>query len=234
MLSEHEREADENLDAWRSKPLLRDIYAGFYALIAAEIDASRQGAIVELGSGIGNLAAFFPGVFTSDVFLRPWLDVVIDGYQLPFRAQTVSHLVAFDVFHHLERPAAFLAEARRVLTAGGRLILLEPYISLTGLLVYGLLHPEPIAWRRGLDTGQEKPPPRYYAAQGNATRVFFGRESELWKDSWRVIARRRITSFAYLMSGGFSRPALYPASALPAAECGRAPARASCRSSLPP
>jgi len=35
----------------------------------------------------------------------------------------LSHLILFDVFHHLRAPNAFLREARRVLTREGRLIL---------------------------------------------------------------------------------------------------------------
>ena len=52
-----------------------------------------------------------------------------DGYELPFRSASLSHLVLFDVFHHLCAPNAFLQEARRVLGHTGRLILFEPYIS---------------------------------------------------------------------------------------------------------
>ena len=55
--------------------------------------------------------------------------MVCDGYELPFRDAALSHLVLFDVFHHLRAPNAFLREARRVLTPRGRLILFEPYIS---------------------------------------------------------------------------------------------------------
>ena len=51
----------------------------------------------------------------------------------PFVERSLSHLVLFDVFHHLRAPNAFLREARRVLTPSGRLILFEPYISWTSL-----------------------------------------------------------------------------------------------------
>ena len=52
---QHNREIATNLEAWNAKPLLRDIYAGFYERIQAQIDHSITGGILEIGSGIGNL-----------------------------------------------------------------------------------------------------------------------------------------------------------------------------------
>ena len=111
------------------------------------IDPQLPGRIVEIGSGIGNLKAHVPGAICTDLFANPWLDLVCDGYELPFAEGSLSHLVLFDVFHHLRAPNAFLREARRVLAPGGRLILFEPYISWASLPVYGLLHHEPVAWK---------------------------------------------------------------------------------------
>ena len=59
-----------------------------------------------------------------------------------------GHLILFDVWHHLEHPANALAEFRRVLVPKGRVILLEPAMSLVARLVYGRCHHEPL----GFDT----------------------------------------------------------------------------------
>src|SRR5947207_7180096 len=172
-LEQHQVEIEKNLRFWQSKPLLQEIYAGFYRRIVAQIDPTIRGAVLEIGSGIGNLKTHFPGAICSDLFPNPWLDLVCDGYELPFANASISHLVLFDVFHHLERPRAFLNEARRVLTIGGRLIVFDPYISLLSFPVYGLLHHEPVAWRSPIDLRTEPPPqPRgYYPAHGNAPRL---------------------------------------------------------------
>lgn len=45
---------------------------------------------------------------------------------LPFKPASFDHVIIRDVIHHLERPAAVLAEAMRVLEPGGRLDVLEP------------------------------------------------------------------------------------------------------------
>lgn len=212
-LEQHQLEIERNKRAWEQKPLLREIYGGFYRRIATHVDRSIGGAIVEIGSGIGNLKSEFPEAICTDLFPNPWLDLVCDGYELPFPDAAISHLILFDVFHHLEAPMAFLREAGRVLSPGGRIILFEPYVSLVSRPVYGLFHHEPIGFGSPINRAASLPRPRqYYAAQGNATRLFFGNET---LPGWRTTDAEILPSFAYLLSGGFSKPALYPAAALP-------------------
>jgi SAM-dependent methyltransferase len=214
-LEQHQLEIQKNLQAWEDKPLLREIYAGFYKRILALIDPQVPGRIVEIGSGIGNLKQHLSEAISTDLFANPWLDVVCDGYDLPFKSASLSHLVLFDVFHHIEAPNAFLTEARRVLTPGGRLILFEPYISWSSYPVYGLLHHEPVGMNSEINIEDSFPRPRdYYAAQGNATRLFFNKEIPGWPEEWDVFYSRAFSSFAYLLSGGYSKPAVYPAGCL--------------------
>jgi SAM-dependent methyltransferase len=176
------------------------------------IDPRRRGRIVEIGAGIGSFKARRPETVATDLFPHPWIDVTCDGYELPFRGGSLSHLILVDVFHHLRAPHAFLREARRVLAGNGRLVMLEPYISWTSWPFYGWLHPEPIAWRRAIGAADTAPRARdYYAAQGNATRLFFGGADPGWGGDWTLAHAEVFASFSYLFSGGFSRPALYPA-----------------------
>jgi hypothetical protein len=210
-LVQHQIEIHRNRKAWESKPLLRHIYGQFYESIKQLIDPSLTGTIIEIGSGIGNLREHVSGAICSDLFPNPWLDVVCDGYQLPFKQGSVSHLVLFDVFHHLQMPAAFLAEARRVLIRGGRVIIFEPYISLSSSFVYGLLHHEPVAWNAAINLGPTPPVVQeYYAGQGNATRIFFRNEFSGFPSGWRVFSKSAFSSFSYILSGGYSKPAFYP------------------------
>jgi SAM-dependent methyltransferase len=210
-LEQHQAEIQQNLRSWEAKPLLQKIYAGFYDRIVTLIDERVPGRIVEIGSGIGNLKSRLPHALATDLFPNPWLDLVCDGYELPFRDGSVSHLVLFDVFHHLEAPNAFLKEARRVLAPSGRLILFEPFISVCSFPVYGLLHHEPVAMAKTINLAQHFPRPRaYYAAQGNATRLMFRNEMPDWSAGWNVFHTEAFGCFHYLLSGGFSKPAMYP------------------------
>ena len=214
-LEQHQAEIQENLRHWKNKPLLQEIYAGFYRRILSQIDPAIPGRIVEIGSGIGNLKAHVPNAITTDLFPNPWLDLVCDGYELPFPSGALSHPVLFDVFHHLRAPRAFLREAVRVLGPRGRVILFEPCISLASWPVYGLLHHEPVAWREKISFDETLPRPReYYAAQGNATRLFFRGESPGWLDDWKILHADAFASFSYVLSGGYSKLALYPRSFL--------------------
>jgi len=218
-LDQHQKEIQQNLRSWEAKPMLQQVYAGFYKRIVSLIHPQISGAVLEIGSGIGNLKTHLPAAICSDLFPNPWLDLVCDGYELPFAQASISHLVLFDVFHHLEAPRAFLKEARRVLAAGGRLIIFDPYISLMSFPVYGLLHHEPIAWTKPINNTEIASRPRgYYAAQGNATRLFFRRDGEPHNilQGWRIIHAEAFAAFTYLLSGGYSKPAVYPARLLPA------------------
>ncbi|MCU0782838.1 MAG: class I SAM-dependent methyltransferase [Verrucomicrobia bacterium] len=211
-LEQHQAEIQQNLRSWKAKPLLQKIYAGFYDRIVTLIDERVPGRIVEIGSGIGNLKSRLPRALATDLFPNPWLDLVCDGYELPFCDGTVSHLVLFDVFHHLEAPNAFLKEARRVLAPSGRLIVFEPFISVCSFPVYGLLHHEAVAMGKTINLTQTLPRPRaYYAAQGNATRLFFRKETPGWPANWNIFHNEAFSAFHYLLSGGFSKPAMYPA-----------------------
>ena len=211
-LAQHQTEIERNLRAWHAKPLLKEIYAGFYQRIVALIDPAIAGRIVEIGSGIGNLKEHLPAALATDLFPSPWLDLVCDGYELPFRTGSLSHLVLFDVFHHLRAPNAVLREARRVLAPGGRLVLFEPYISWSSYPVYGLLHHEPVAWGETIARADSLPRPRdYYAAQGNATRLFFRKELPGWPEGWKIVRAEAFSCFHYLLSGGYAKPAFYPA-----------------------
>jgi len=214
-LEQHQIEIERNLALWRGKPLLQKIYAGFYEKILQHIDTMAPGAVVEIGSGIGNLKAYLPRAICTDLFPNPWLDLVCDGYELPFADGSLSHLILFDVFHHLRCPRAFLNEARRVLASQGRVILFEPFISVASYPVYGLLHHEPVAMKASIEFAGAYPRPRdYYAAQGNATRLFFSKESRDWFAGWKLEHAEAFSAFSYLLSGGYSKPAMYPAGML--------------------
>jgi SAM-dependent methyltransferase len=203
-VDQHQVEIQKNRAAWERKPILKEIYNEFYRSIVALVDRSIPGRVVEIGSGIGNLKQHLPHAITTDLFPNPWLDLVCDGYRLPFRDGALSHLILFDVFHHLRYPVAFLKEARRVLK--GRLILFEPFISWASLPVYGLFHHEAVGWSKEIDSSELAVDGSYYAAQGNATRMFF--QSDL--KGWEIFHAQAFSAFHYLLSGGFSKPPLYP------------------------
>jgi SAM-dependent methyltransferase len=208
-----------NQQRWDKKPLLRTIYREFHTAIAAQLSGLVDPLVVELGSGIGNIKEVIPGCLRTDLFPNPWIDQVENAYALSFADGTISDLILFDVFHHLRYPGTALREFERVLRPGGRVLVFDPFISLMGWLVFGLLHPEPVGWPNDIywnaPEGWSAQASDYYAAQGNATRIFFGRLAPSLLKNWTVISRQRFAAFSYVASGGYSGPQLYPESAYP-------------------
>jgi len=212
-LDQHQKEIQQNLEAWKRKPLLQALYRQFYRHLIPWL-SQADGRTIEIGAGIGNLKEHLPEAITTDLFPNPWIDKVGSAYDRPFEDQSASNLILIDVFHHLERPFAFFSEARRVLAPGGRVILLEPYISLLSSIVYGPLHHEPIG--RKADISENDHPPEdhaYYAAQGNATRLFFKESRTI--EGFQIVQKEAFACWAYFLSGGFSKPAIYPKAMLP-------------------
>jgi len=130
--SRHQVEAQINLEHWRRKPVLREVYGDFHRAIAQCISKGIEGEILEIGSGIGNIRDVIPACIRTDMFPSPWIDRVENVYELSCGDQTLSHIILFDVFHHLRYPGSAFRECRRVLVKGGRLIVFEPYVSLAG------------------------------------------------------------------------------------------------------
>jgi SAM-dependent methyltransferase len=219
-VGQHNLEIQANVEHWRRKPLLQKIYRDFYIEIARELRCDLPGRTVEIGSGIGNLKAVVPNALATDIFPNPWLDQVENAYALSFKDESVANLILFDVWHHLEYPGTALAEFHRVLGRGGRLLIFDPAMGVLGRIVYGFFHHEPLAltdeirWYAPDDFSPDEM--TYYAAQGNAQRIFFTDEYASELGDWRIVRRSQFAGIPYVAAGGFRGPQLYPARLLPA------------------
>lgn len=215
----HQDLIEQNQEHWDRKPILRTLYGDFYRLIAKHLSNLPDGKIVELGSGLGNIHDVIPDCIRTDLFPNPWIDQVENAYKLSFADQTVSNLILTDVFHHLKYPGTALNELQRVLQKGGRVIMLEPCISGLGLIVYGALHSEPIEIAKKIEwfapESWSADSVDYYAAQGNASRIFVGRKFRQNLKGWKKVETIRLSAIAYAASGGYSKPQLYPTALLP-------------------
>jgi SAM-dependent methyltransferase len=202
-LRDHER-------AWNERPLLRRIYRDWFALLASRL-ARVPGATLELGSGIGQLREFVPGLVTSDVEETPWADQVVDAARLPYGDAELANTLMLDVYHHLPQPAGFLDEARRTLAPGGRVVMLEPHVSPLSGLAYRFHHE-----RLELDgdgfAGSDSPDPMD-ANLAQTTLAFFKQRDE-YARRWPelpIVETQLLSFLVYPLSGGFTRRPLLPA-----------------------
>ena len=196
---------------WERKPILRLLYTEWYREIVSWL---RPGRTVEVGGGTGNLKEFFPGVLCTDVVRLPWLDTVMDAQFLPFASNSLTNIVLFDTLHHIENVPLFLNEAMRTLQPHGRLVIMDPYISVLSWPIYHFLHPEPV------DLGQDPfqlqlPRENRSPFDGNQAiaTLIFERSFETFCRQYPQFKRlhfRRLAFFAYPLSGGFDRPSLLP------------------------
>jgi SAM-dependent methyltransferase len=196
---------------WEQKPILQALYTAWYEEIVAQL---VPGKTLELGGGSGNLKKFAPDVVSTDIVPLPWLDAVADAQNLPFANQSFDNIVLFDVLHHIENVTLFFNEALRVLRPGGRLVMMEPYISLASWPIYHFLHPEPVNFRQNPLDWVEPVPDRkpFDANQAFATILFERQYSSFQKKYPQFIKRyhRRMSFLAYPLSGGFNKPSLLP------------------------
>jgi SAM-dependent methyltransferase len=184
------------------KAFLRSIYDEWYATIAAALPSVR-GPVLELGAGAGFLRARVPGVIGSDVFVAPGVDVVLDGQQLPARDRSLRAVVMTNVLHHIPQPERFFTEAARTLAPGGRIIMLEPWVSAWSRVIYSRLHHEPFEPSSSSWSIPSTGP--LSGANGALPWILFQRDRQQFERRFtelRVLDVRPTMPFRYLASGG--------------------------------
>jgi SAM-dependent methyltransferase len=206
---------------WERKPGLRRVYQEefFWRLLAHRKEGGR---CVEVGGGPGFFKQALPEVISTDLVWCPWLDVVADAQRLPFGSESVTNVFGLDVLHHIAAPLEFLREVERVLVTGGRLILVEPWITPFSYLVYRYFHQEDCDLSALPWNGDNRQPREAKKAfEGNAAipyLLFAGQNRAITFESLprlKALVIEPFCLFAYLLSFGFKSPNLLPESMYP-------------------
>ena len=94
------------------------------------------------------------------------------------------------------------------------LILFDPAMGAIGRFVFGHFHHEPLGLKDEIQwnapDGFSGEASKYYAAQGNASRVFGSANFKHELSLWHIAEIRYFSGLAYVASGGFRGPQLYP------------------------
>ncbi len=199
-------------EAWEGKAVLREIYRDYYRRIKAEL---IPGLTLEVGSGCGSFKEDLGDIITTDITPSAWIDSVADAQALPLKTGTLFNIIMVDVLHHLGNPLAFLKEASRVLTTGGKLILMEPAITPLSLFFYYFFHSERVDF-------SYQPHPDFHPAKsvdpfdGNQAipTLLFGKYQSFLANAlpeFQVTKKEHLSFVAYPLSGGYRRWSLVPA-----------------------
>jgi SAM-dependent methyltransferase len=214
---------DDHRRLWAGKPVLAAVYRPWFDALLDQ--APRGERALEIGAG--------PGFFreraretrpdlrwtATDIIGTPWNDVAADGTRLPFAGEAFGAVLCVDLIHHLARPGDFLAEAARVLRAGGRLAAIEPWVSPLSYPIYRWAHEE--GCRLGIDPWAPfgSGPKEAFEGDGAlAWRVVSAGDAPLWRTLGFAPPRvRRLNAFGYLLSLGFRPASLLPVGLAPLA-----------------
>ena len=194
------------------RPALRAIYRHWACRIRRHL-STATGRSVEFGCGA---LSHYLGLTKTDIYKHDWVDELIDACDMPYENGECANLVAIDVLHHLPDPCRFLNEVNRVLTCGGRLVMLEPYISFSSYFFYRFIHHEPL----DKNVSPFEPIGLFDKESGEAcneaipTLLFVQYQKELCR-RWPQLAVIRLEfsdALIYPLTGGFSHHSWLPAS----------------------
>ena len=198
------------------KPFLRRLYAHYYRRFECADKDAPEGIRLEIGSGGGFLGELVDGLVTMDVRPGAKVDMVASALEMPFSDGSVGAVFMLNVLHHLGDVGAFFKEVQRVLTPGGRCVMIEPFVSPLSRVIYTRLHHEPF------DPGQENWKLEGEGAMSTANDAL----------PWMVFMRDRLefssrfpdleivevephTILLYLLSGGLSYRGIAPVALFP-------------------
>jgi len=193
-----------------SKPFLRAIYDQWYGLLAEHLPPV-PGPVLELGSGAGYCQRFIASLITSDVFLCSGIQTVADAQRIPFSDGSLRAIVFTDVLHHLPDVRRFLGEAERCLHPGGKILMIEPWVSPWSRFVFTRFHHEP--FRPEAETWEFPSSGPLSGANGALPWIVFVRDrssTERQFPELSIETIRPFMPFRYLLSGGVSARALMP------------------------
>jgi SAM-dependent methyltransferase len=193
-----------------SKPFLKAIYDEWYTTLASAVPIGK-GQIVEIGSGAGYCSQFIPDLISSEVFICPDVRLVLDAQQMPFANGSLRAIVMTNVLHHMPRVTRFLAEARRCLRPGGKILMIEPWVTRWSTFIYTHFHHEPFN-PHATDWSFVSEGP-LSGANGALPWILFVRDRQKFELSFPDLIIEHISPFLpfrYVVSGGVGMRSLTP------------------------
>jgi SAM-dependent methyltransferase len=195
----------------QKKGFLQCVYQDWYRAISVEVSGIYS-PVLEIGSGAGFFGDYFPEVISSDLLWCQNLSIVLDGQALPFKDNALGAVVMINVLHHLPNVSEFFLEASRCIKSKGKIIMIEPWLTLWSNFVYSFLHHEPCNPRAA--EWEFSPSGPLSGANVALPWIVFERDEKDFKEKfpdWSIQLVRTMMPLCYLLSGGVSIRSLMPA-----------------------
>ena len=129
-------------EIWNKKTNLRVCYKNWLKIIKPFV---VEGETLEVGAGTGLTKDIWEGeIITSDILETPWVDKILDAQDIDLPESSFQNILGIDIIHHLKKPYSFFNESLKILSNGGKLILIEPWITPISFIFYKLMHHEKI------------------------------------------------------------------------------------------
>lgn len=191
----------------QNKKILNIIYLDFYTKIK---EIGLPNPIVELGSGAGFIKKIIPKTITTDVVKGKDIDIKMTAEKMPFKKSSIGSIVMLNVFHHIKSPELALKEFERCLKPDGKIVMIEPWVTPFSKFIYQNFHHENFDIRTGWKI---KGRGRMSDANGAMPWIIFSRDKNKFNKMFpnlKIVSIKPHTPFKYLLSGGLSKPQLYP------------------------
>jgi len=195
----------------KEKQFLHKIYEEWYQIILEFIPDEVIGQVLELGSGGGFFDETFLDVIKSDIIFLSSNDVVVNAHNLPFKSNSLRAIVMINVLHHIPQPDEFFRNATMCVPPGGRIIMVEPWVSAWSKFIYSKLHHEPF----DPNTQEWCFPTQGPLSSANSALpwILFYRDINLFSQvfpEWSIHHIKLMMPLRYLLSGGVSLRGLMP------------------------
>lgn len=126
-------------------PAQRVYYSALYEKIKNQIKETDK--VLEIGAGAGISSNFLNQTSIISTDFLDWdsksgVQGNVDAENLPFENNSFDVIFGIDMIHHVNNPYKVLDESIRVGKENGKVILIEPYVSVFSFIIYKLFHEE--------------------------------------------------------------------------------------------